>query len=195
MGHRLRRCMGTVTSGVPVDQGQITHNPDRAFHGVSYNSQVAKGNTKRFGHTCHLLGSKQMLILGGAQSGTVTQPNFCSPHDGWVRFLDLTSLQWTNAYIVPDPAYQVPRAIFEWIGGRYDNGSTLRCRVPRLNGLIVPMGTPLRGVQMADFQPKVSLHCSTSRRPQDWTLASQVMDDAYRRAGVERLRARCSSHQ
>lgn len=81
---------------------------------------VTTAPTKRFGHTCHLVGSKQLIILGGHldYGAPNSLAEFCAGSSGRLNLLDLTSLQWADTYIIPDPEYKVPRAIVDWIGGR-----------------------------------------------------------------------------
>lgn len=62
-----------------------------------------------------------MFILGGLMNNHVNdgQPKLCSVGNRWMAQLDLTSLQWAADYITSDPEYKVPKAIVDWIGGRY----------------------------------------------------------------------------
>ena len=62
-----------------------------------------------------------MFVLGGIINDHVNdvRPERCVAGNRWMAQLDLTSLQWVDSYITSDPEYQVPKAIVDWIGGRY----------------------------------------------------------------------------
>lgn len=62
-----------------------------------------------------------MIILGGHHYKADTKLGTCATADERLKLLDMISLQWATQYITPDPANQVPRAIVEWIGGRYSS--------------------------------------------------------------------------
>ncbi|PSN63502.1 hypothetical protein BS50DRAFT_649155 [Corynespora cassiicola Philippines] len=79
---------------------------------MSYDFKVYNGAKPNFGSTCHLVGSKQMLVLGGMEtrlSGSCTKTK--------AAFFDLTNLKWTQAFVKDGPPYRVPKAVWEWING------------------------------------------------------------------------------
>lgn len=79
--------------------------------------KVVKGSFPIFGHNCHLVGSKQMLILGGNRYTQVKDKHPCYLGRTGVAIFDMTTLQWADRIAIPDRPYEVPFAIVEWIHG------------------------------------------------------------------------------
>ena len=82
-------------------------------------TQVFKGTSPRFAHTCHLVGNRTLLTVGGVSS--IKQK---SGHGGcdWetkgVAVMDLTDVTWGSVYDAHAPAYGVPAGVIATIGGR-----------------------------------------------------------------------------
>jgi hypothetical protein len=74
-------------------------------------TQVFAGVRPNYGSTCHLVGKKQMLILGG-----IDGLKSCKDTPV-VALYDLTNLKWLRGYFRDDHDFGVPKAVWEWIGG------------------------------------------------------------------------------
>ena len=75
-------------------------------------AQVYNGTRPNFGATCHLVGTKQLLRLGGVDQ---TPREKCGRTK--ISLFDLTNLKWTPNYVKDGVDYRVPKAVYEWIGG------------------------------------------------------------------------------
>jgi len=66
---------------------------------------------RRLGHTCRVIGKRQMLSIGGTQEVGLTN------QDPWIKGLgifDMTTLSWTNAYDAAAPAYEQPSLVSQF---------------------------------------------------------------------------------
>jgi hypothetical protein len=75
-------------------------------------TQVFLGVRPNYGASCHYVGHKQMLILGGTDG----LPIDCHQAP-YVSIFDMTNLKWLRGYDPNDKDYRVPKAVWEWIGG------------------------------------------------------------------------------
>ncbi|KAM3067597.1 hypothetical protein ACMFMG_000089 [Clarireedia jacksonii] len=73
----------------------------------------------RFGHTCHLVGNRQMLTVGGAQSALST---YCDWESKGVAIFDMSTLQWGSNFYHDAESYSLPSNLTAVIGGG-PNGS------------------------------------------------------------------------
>ncbi|KAF2657476.1 hypothetical protein K491DRAFT_691106 [Lophiostoma macrostomum CBS 122681] len=94
-------------------------SPARAFDEVWVLSlpqfqwtQVYNGTHPNFGATCHLVGTKQLLLLGGDDQKAREK---CE--ETKITLFDLTNLKWTPNYVKDGAEFRVPKAVYEWIGG------------------------------------------------------------------------------
>ena len=76
-------------------------------------TQVFAGTRPNYGSTCHLVGKKQMLVLGGIDE---VHPTVCE-ESPYVALFEMTNLKWLRSYVKEDHEFRVPKAIYEWIGG------------------------------------------------------------------------------
>ncbi|KAF9636660.1 putative duf821 domain-containing protein [Lasiodiplodia theobromae] len=94
------------------------------------------GNKFRWGHTCHLTNSRQMLTVDGSLDSSVydietkaQQVNLsniaCAGHLDEMAVLDLTTLQWGSMFNLPEHSYEVPDAVVSRIGGNGMGGATM----------------------------------------------------------------------
>ncbi|KAF2831780.1 hypothetical protein CC86DRAFT_143392 [Ophiobolus disseminans] len=74
-------------------------------------TQVFSGSRSNYGSVCHLVGNKQLLVLGGIDRHAACQR---SPY---VSLFDVTNLKWERSYVKDDEAFRVPKAVSDWIGG------------------------------------------------------------------------------
>ncbi|OTA94145.1 hypothetical protein M434DRAFT_30317 [Hypoxylon sp. CO27-5] len=82
--------------------------------------KVNAGVSPRFGHTCHLVGNRQMLTSGGLGDNP---PNGCDWKWRGVAILDLYEVIWGEHFTVDSPPYQVSPRIFQVIGGGPGGGA------------------------------------------------------------------------
>lgn len=67
----------------------------------------------RTSHTCHLIGKRQMVVIGGARSAAAHKQ--CNTKSVFV--FDLTRLVWRNEFDPNEVAYELPKNITDVIGG------------------------------------------------------------------------------
>ncbi|KAK8908496.1 hypothetical protein QC760_002871 [Botrytis cinerea] len=68
----------------------------------------------RFGHTCHLVGNRQMLTVGGAQK---KYSSYCDWESSGVAIYDMYALSWKSTFYHDANKYIVPENITDIIGG------------------------------------------------------------------------------
>jgi hypothetical protein len=76
-------------------------------------THVFEGVRPNYGPTCHVVGKKQMLFLGGDQTTSITD---CA-HKPYIGLFDMTNLKWLRGFCPEESDFNVPRAVSEWIGG------------------------------------------------------------------------------
>ena len=74
--------------------------------------------------TCHLVGNRQMLTVGGFSSNNLSSS--CDWEVKSVAIYDMSSLVWGSVFRADAPAYQVPGLVVDVIGGRYVDDSFSR---------------------------------------------------------------------
>ena len=79
-------------------------------------TKIYQGNSPRHSHSCHRLGSRLMVSVGGMMSFNTT----AAPCD-WLRkgvaILDMSNVTWSSVYNQSAPSYTVPAAVVAKIGG------------------------------------------------------------------------------
>lgn len=84
--------------------------------------QVYSGRANRFGHTCHIVGNRQMITVGGISRSNITSD--CDWESMGVAILDLTLMSWGSIFDSVAAPYQVNSMISEVIGGGLDGNAT-----------------------------------------------------------------------
>ena len=69
--------------------------------------------------TCHLVGNRQMLTVGGFSSTNLSLS--CDWEVKSVAIYDMSDLIWGSVFHAAAPAYQVPGPVADVIGGRFVN--------------------------------------------------------------------------
>ncbi|KAF2087703.1 hypothetical protein K490DRAFT_73631 [Saccharata proteae CBS 121410] len=98
------------------------------------------GESPRWGHTCHLVGNRQLLTVGGTADSVVYNietanqtVNTSSLQCDWeykgVAIFDLTTLKWGSAFDADAASYQVPDNIVSVIGGNANGSATMTAPV------------------------------------------------------------------
>ncbi|KAJ8114875.1 hypothetical protein ONZ43_g4798 [Nemania bipapillata] len=86
-------------------------------------TRVFDGKSPRWGHTCHVVGQRQMITVGGTNNNNY--PTNCDWEYMGVAILDLTDIAWGSIFDRNKPPYQVNTMISNTIGGGPDGGATL----------------------------------------------------------------------
>lgn len=79
-------------------------------------TKTFQGTSPRHGHTCHRLGSRLMLTVGGVASLN-TAAATCDWETKGVAIFDMSSVTWGSFYNQSAPSYTVPTAVVANIGG------------------------------------------------------------------------------
>lgn len=75
-----------------------------------------RGESPRYGHTCHVVGNSQMLTVGGARYENVSEG--CDWELKSVAVLKLNDTTWGSVFAADTGQYTVPQTIYRVIGGR-----------------------------------------------------------------------------
>ncbi|CAJ2514047.1 Uu.00g021660.m01.CDS01 [Anthostomella pinea] len=86
-------------------------------------TKVYEGTLPRFAHTCHLVGNRQMITVGGINSTNLTGSG-CDWEWMGVAILDLSTMEWGSIFDSNKTPYQVYEGISAVIGGGPDGGAT-----------------------------------------------------------------------
>jgi hypothetical protein len=78
--------------------------------------KVAEGKSPRYGHTCHVVGQKQMVTVGGDASWDLVTG--CDWELKGLAIMDMSTFEWGSVYNAYAGNYQVPSQIYSVIGGR-----------------------------------------------------------------------------
>jgi len=87
--------------------------------------QIYNGSSPRYGHSCHIVGNRQMITVGGRTSANATET--CDFEYMSVAIYDLTegnSDGWGSVYTADKPPYQVNAQISAAIGGGANGNAT-----------------------------------------------------------------------
>lgn len=79
-------------------------------------TKVYEGTNPRFSHTCHRVGARTMISVGGTRTYKYTEAP-CDYLRKGVNVLDMSTITWSSAYNATTGPYQVPSAIVAKIGG------------------------------------------------------------------------------
>jgi len=79
-------------------------------------TNIFNGQSPRWGHTCHVVGNRQLLTVGGLLN---TSTWGCDWENRGVAIMDLSSGEWGSTYNASAAPYQVPVKVVATIGGKY----------------------------------------------------------------------------
>ncbi|KAK3059914.1 hypothetical protein LTS18_009772, partial [Coniosporium uncinatum] len=82
------------------------------------------GASPRYGHTCHAVGNRQMISVGGAPSWGFDGP--CDSVPNGISVFDLSTSTWGLSYTVDDEPYHVASKVIDTIGGSESGGATMK---------------------------------------------------------------------
>lgn len=81
------------------------------------------GQSPRWGHSCHRVGQRQMVTVGG----NITRNNGqCDWELKGVAFLDMTTVTWGSVFLPNTSSYQVPQKLFGVTGGIGSGNATIK---------------------------------------------------------------------
>ena len=83
------------------------------------------GTAPRFGHTCHRVGERTMITVGGASNMNYTELPCDWEYKG-VGVLDMSEVIWGSFFNASASDYQVPTLVSRTIGGDGDGSASLR---------------------------------------------------------------------
>lgn len=95
---------------VGFDDIYILTIPGFVWFQVTYNSV-----SPRTGHTCEVVGKRQMIVVGGI-SAPLMSPSW-TDHDPFYQGLgifDLTDLTWASSYNASAAPYVAPKMVKDW---------------------------------------------------------------------------------
>ena len=79
--------------------------------------KIYEGSSPRAGHTCHLVGSRTMITVGGTAN-----TNYVSPPCDWetkgIGVFEISNMVWGSVYNATQADYVVPTPVIAKIGGR-----------------------------------------------------------------------------
>lgn len=75
------------------------------------------GDSPRYAMTCHLVGNRQMITVGGAGGASITKD--CDWERKGVAVYDLSKLSWDSKFTHDAAPYEVPSKVTIKIGGMY----------------------------------------------------------------------------
>ena len=87
-------------------------------------TKVYSGISPRFAHTCHLVGNRTMLTVGGVANANQMQGLYygstppCDWETAGLGVYDMSDLVWGSVYNASAPAYEVPDPVISTIGGK-----------------------------------------------------------------------------
>lgn len=79
-------------------------------------TKLYEGTSPRFGHTCHTVGGRSLLTVGGIVNLNLTT-QACDWEYRGVGVMDISTLTWGSVFDPNPKPYEVPRPVFEDIGG------------------------------------------------------------------------------
>jgi hypothetical protein len=90
-------------------------------------TQIYSGDSPRYGHTCHLVGNRQLVTVGGQSSTNMTAS--CDWELKGVGIMDLSAGKWGSIYNANAAPYTVTQQIVVNIGGTIQGGATVKTPV------------------------------------------------------------------
>ena len=108
------------TANKALDEVWVLSVPAFVWFKANYTSQAT-----RYKHTCHLVGNRQMLTIGGddpndRNNGTLSK----DPARQGLQIFDLTEMMWTQGYNAGAAAYKSPQVVKDWYSKKLVGGIT-----------------------------------------------------------------------
>ncbi|KAN0080657.1 hypothetical protein V8E54_003861 [Elaphomyces granulatus] len=115
---------------------------------------------RRQGHTCSIIGKRQMLSIGGTQEASLENQD--DPWPNGLGIFDMTTLSWTNVYDAAAPAYEQPSLVSQF----YANNSRypIEWGDPELESIFTsPNGTATTNVSSGNTSNNTRPGITTNR--------------------------------
>ena len=84
-------------------------------------TNVYQGSSPRYGHSCHRVGTRTMLTVGGAANSKLNQTP-CDWETKGVGVFDMSAVAWGSVYDANAPDYTVPKLVASKIGSGAGGG-------------------------------------------------------------------------
>ncbi|KAL9125788.1 MAG: hypothetical protein Q9217_005056 [Psora testacea] len=88
-------------------------------------TKINQGSSPRYGHTCHRVGTRTMITVGGASNMRYDEQP-CDWETKGVGVLDMSDVTWGSIFHAGAPPYAVPTRVAAAIGGSGSGGATVR---------------------------------------------------------------------
>ncbi|KAL6715932.1 hypothetical protein ACLMJK_006894 [Lecanora helva] len=88
-------------------------------------TKIYQGNSPRAGHTCHRVGSRTMITVGGTANTDYGSPP-CDWETKGVGVFEISDVTWGSKYNATQSKYTVPSQVVAQIGGNQRGGATMR---------------------------------------------------------------------
>lgn len=108
-----------VRSTSALDEVYILTLPAFVWFKANYTSTVS-----RQGHTCHVVGNRQLLTIGGIdpaeqEMAALIADNATDPFSQGLGIFDLTKLTWSDEYVADESEYQSPQVVSQYYQTKY----------------------------------------------------------------------------
>jgi hypothetical protein len=102
---------GMGTNGSAIDDLYVLSMPSFQW------TLIYSGQSPRYGHTCHLVGNRQFVTVGGTNDTDLTRG--CDWESSSVAIYDMSALNWGSAFNASAAPYTLPSQLTSVIGGGY----------------------------------------------------------------------------
>lgn len=85
--------------------------------------RIYQGSSPRYGHTCHRVGTRTMLTVGGAENSKLNQAP-CDWETKGVGVFDMSAVAWGSVYDANAPDYTVPKLVASKISSPSSSSSS-----------------------------------------------------------------------
>ncbi|KAI9778897.1 MAG: hypothetical protein M1839_007860 [Geoglossum umbratile] len=123
-------------------------------------SKVHDGFQPRYGMTCHLVGNRQLLSVGGFS--TFNLSTSCDWEDKGVHIFDMSQLSWGSLYNAYAENYTVPVQVVRQIGGSPSGSATMTAPI---SGFTSPPFAQLFGQSNSTNSTKLPIPAKSSTPP------------------------------
>ncbi|CUS07973.1 unnamed protein product [Tuber aestivum] len=82
------------------------------------------GNDEREAHTCHMVGNRMMITIGGYKA-KLGLPGPCDWEPNGVALFNMVNMTWSNIFNPSSEKYNISALISSRIGGKYENRKVL----------------------------------------------------------------------
>lgn len=104
---------GQMTGNVDLDEVWVFSLPAFVWFKADYMPQNA-----RSGHTCNVVGNRQMLSVGGLDPNDQQAGPSQDPLAQGLGVFDLTEMAWTSGYDANAASYQSPKVVKDWYNAK-----------------------------------------------------------------------------